>query len=99
MTPSSRGTLIFDLDGTLVETDPTHLAAFNDILTANGVPPVDQHYYNTHIIGFQNAEIFGRLFPDLTEDDHRRLADPARLRAAVLVNCRLPQSSATHYWR
>ena len=67
--------LLFDLDGTLVETDPTHLAAFNDILTGNGQPAVDQHFYNTHIIGFQNAEIFGRLFPDLTEDDHRRLAD------------------------
>lgn len=67
--------LLFDLDGTLVETDPTHLAAFNDILAANGVPPVDQHYYNTHIIGFQNAEIFARLFPAMGEPDHRRLAD------------------------
>jgi HAD superfamily hydrolase (TIGR01509 family) len=67
--------LLFDLDGTLVETDPTHLAAFNDILTANGVPPVDQHYYNTHIIGFQNAEIFARLFPAMGEADHKRLAD------------------------
>jgi HAD superfamily hydrolase (TIGR01509 family) len=72
--PDTPG-LLFDLDGTLVETDPTHLAAFNDVLTANGQPPVDQHYYNTHIIGFQNASIFARLFPALGEDEHRRLAD------------------------
>jgi HAD superfamily hydrolase (TIGR01509 family) len=67
--------LLFDLDGTLVETDPTHLAAFNDILTGNGQPPVDLHYYNTHIIGFPNAVIFASLFPALGEVDHRRLAD------------------------
>lgn len=67
--------LLFDLDGTLVETDPTHLAAFNDVLTANGAPPVDQHYYNTHIIGFPNADIFARLFPAMGEADLKRLAD------------------------
>lgn len=67
--------LLFDLDGTLVETDPTHLAAFNDILVANGEPAIDLHFYNTNIIGFQNAQIFARLFPRLPPEDHKRLAD------------------------
>ena len=66
--------LLFDLDGTLVETDPTHLAAFNDILGPYGIV-VDEHFYNTDIIGFPNADIFMRILPGLTVADHVRLAD------------------------
>jgi HAD superfamily hydrolase (TIGR01509 family) len=66
--------LLFDLDGTLVETDPTHLAAFNDILGPYGIT-VDEHFYNANIIGFPNADIFMRILPGLTVADHMRLAD------------------------
>lgn len=66
--------LLFDLDGTLVETDPTHLAAFNDILGPYGIT-VDEHFYNANIIGFPNADIFMRILPALTVADHMRLAD------------------------
>ena len=72
---TSRPGLLFDLDGTLVETDPVHFAAFNDILSRNGRPTIDQHVYDSQIIGFQNADIFARLFPDRTVDEHVRLAD------------------------
>ncbi|MCZ8099993.1 MAG: HAD-IA family hydrolase [Burkholderiales bacterium] len=72
---TSRPGLLFDLDGTLVETDPVHFAAFNDILSRNGRPTIDQHVYDSQIIGFQNADIFARLFPDRTVDEHARLAD------------------------
>jgi len=70
-----RPGLLFDLDGTLVETDPVHFAAFNDILSDNGKPTIDQHYYDTQVIGFPNADIFARLFPELSPPDHVRLAD------------------------
>lgn len=88
MTASSRPGLLFDLDGTLVETDPTHLAAFNDVLGPYGID-VDEAFYNAHIIGNQNAEIFANLLPQLTEADQRRLADEKealfRSRAAGLT--------------
>ncbi|MCP8938721.1 HAD-IA family hydrolase [Alsobacter sp. SYSU M60028] len=74
MTAASAPGLLFDLDGTLVETDPTHLGAFKDILAPYGVE-VDEHVYNTHIIGNPNADIFMTLLPRLTPADHRRLAD------------------------
>jgi HAD superfamily hydrolase (TIGR01509 family) len=74
MPSSSPAGLLFDLDGTLVETDPTHLAAFNDILGPYGIV-VDEHFYNTDIIGFPNADIFMRILPGLTVADHVRLAD------------------------
>ena len=70
-----RPGLLFDLDGTLVETDPVHFAAFNDILSRNDKPTIDQHFYDTQVIGFPNADIFARLFPELTREDHARLAD------------------------
>ncbi|MHB2168328.1 HAD family hydrolase [Alsobacter sp. R-9] len=70
-----RPGLLFDLDGTLVETDPVHFAAFNDVLAKYGKPTVDQHFYDTHIIGHPNADIFARLFPDRDTQEHRRLAD------------------------
>ncbi len=67
--------LLFDLDGTLVETDPVHFAAFNDVLTRYGKPAVDQHEYDTRIIGHHNSEIFARLFPDRSPQEQARLAD------------------------
>jgi HAD superfamily hydrolase (TIGR01509 family) len=73
MTP--RPGLLFDLDGTLAETDPVHFAAFNDILARNGRPTIDQHFYDSQIIGFQNADIFARLFPEWSVEEHVRLAD------------------------
>ncbi len=70
-----RSGLLFDLDGTLVETDPVHFAAFNDILSQNDRPAIDQHYYDSHVIGCPNSDIFARLFPDRSTADHTRLAD------------------------
>ncbi|PSC04783.1 haloacid dehalogenase [Alsobacter soli] len=69
-----RPCLLFDLDGTLVHTDPVHLKAFNRMLAPFG-RQVDLAYYVEHIMGRQNAAIMRDVFPDLPESEHRRLAD------------------------
>jgi beta-phosphoglucomutase len=66
--------LLFDLDGTLVHTDPVHFRAFNAMLATQG-QSIDLDGYLTHIIGRSNPAIMAGLFPDLPVSEHRRLAD------------------------
>lgn len=77
--------LLFDLDGTLVHTDPVHFRAFNAMLATQG-RSIDLDGYLSHIIGRSNAAIMAGLFPDLPVSEHRRLADlkEATFRALAL---------------
>jgi HAD superfamily hydrolase (TIGR01509 family) len=54
--------LLFDLDGTLIDSDPLHAAVFIEMFAERGIT-IDAEFYKTHIIGKHNAEIFGELFP------------------------------------
>jgi HAD superfamily hydrolase (TIGR01509 family) len=56
--------LLFDLDGTLVDTDRLHHAAFCDVLAEAGRAPIAMADYKLQIMGQPNAEIAGWLFPD-----------------------------------
>jgi HAD superfamily hydrolase (TIGR01509 family) len=58
----TRLALLFDLDGTLVESDPLHLAAFNAVLAPFG-RTLDMDGYQTHVMGRPNSEIMARLLP------------------------------------
>ena len=54
--------LLFDLDGTLVDTDHLHHAAFSAILAERGRGlTVDD--YRAHIMGQPNSAILDRFFP------------------------------------
>ncbi|MFO1150192.1 MAG: HAD family phosphatase [Alsobacter sp.] len=59
--------LLFDLDGTLVDTDRVHLAAFNRMLSPYG-KRIDAHYYSREVMGFPNPMIMAKLLPDHPED-------------------------------
>jgi beta-phosphoglucomutase len=75
ITPRARrAALLFDLDGTLVQTEPLHFAAFNLLLKPFG-RSIDEEIFTRHISGQANPAIMGFLFPELGLDDHRRLAD------------------------
>lgn len=67
-------TLLFDLDGTLVDTDPLHFRAFLDLLEEQGEPAIDLELYKTRIMGFGHAEIFSMLFPGADRERHHLLA-------------------------
>lgn len=75
MTTMSRlKALIFDMDGTLADSDPVHLRAFADYLAPLGVE-VDEEVYRTKISGRTNAQIFAGLLPDRSAAEHGRFAD------------------------
>ncbi len=66
--------LIFDMDGTLVHSDPVHLQAFSEILGPEGIV-IDEEIYRSSIIGHTNESIFASLLPHLTVHEHEKLAD------------------------
>ncbi len=67
-------TLLFDLDGTLVDTDPLHFQAYLRLLQDHARSAIDFTLYTTHIMGFGHAEIFAMLFPDADTASHAALA-------------------------
>jgi HAD superfamily hydrolase (TIGR01509 family) len=58
----SRIALLFDLDGTLVDTDHLHHRAFTAILAERG-RELTLDEYRTHIMGHPNEAILARYFP------------------------------------
>jgi beta-phosphoglucomutase len=66
--------LIFDMDGTLVHSDPVHLQAFAEILGPQGIQ-IDDELYRSSIIGHTNESIFASLLPGRNVDEHLELAD------------------------
>ena len=66
--------LLFDLDGTLVDSDARHMAAFQRILAPYGVA-VDQALYNRSIHGASNELIGRTFFSHLSPEAQRRILD------------------------
>jgi beta-phosphoglucomutase len=66
--------LIFDMDGTLVHSDPVHLRAFGEVLEPYGVT-VDEDLYQRSILGQTNERIFASLLPNEAVTRHEELAD------------------------
>jgi HAD superfamily hydrolase (TIGR01509 family) len=56
-------TLLFDLDGTMVDTDHLHLAAWNAVLGIEG-RQVDAAFYKASIMGFSSEAVTEALFPE-----------------------------------
>jgi len=67
-------TLLFDLDGTLAETDSLHLPTWVDALMPHGID-VDEAFYRENISGRSNAEIVADLLPSLPERDGREMVE------------------------
>lgn len=59
----TQNALLFDLDGTLLHSDPMHIKVFIDLFAEMGTD-IDSEYYLSHIHGRHNFEIFSEHFPD-----------------------------------
>jgi len=58
--------LLFDLDGTLAETDSLHLPTWVDALEPYGVE-VDEEFYRENVSGRDTSEIVRDLLPELSD--------------------------------
>lgn len=61
--------LLFDIDGTLVDTDRIHIVAFNEITSQYGVE-VDEATYKTRVSGRINEDILADLLPHVPATEH-----------------------------
>jgi len=58
---SDRG-VIFDMDGVLIDSEPIHCRAFQDILAAYGVTLTERQYFADYLV-YSDREVLGRLLP------------------------------------
>jgi beta-phosphoglucomutase len=59
--------VIFDLDGTLVETEPLHFAAFNEVLRTDGIE-IGFDDYTTRLIGLNDRDCFTTVLRENRKD-------------------------------
>jgi HAD superfamily hydrolase (TIGR01509 family) len=71
--------LLFDLDGTLAETDSLHLPTWVDVLEPYGVK-VDEEFYRKSISGRNTSEIVRDLLPQLSDEENRSVGDAKEAR-------------------
>lgn len=90
----SRLALLFDLDGTLLDTDPLHHAAFASVLAERG-RDLDIEEYKARIIGRPNAQIMVEYFPG-EDDRHVEIADLKESRFRDLLGAEAHPVSGIH---
>ena len=66
--------LLFDIDGTLANTDPLHLKAFNQVLGPHG-HVFDHARFSRELQGFANISIGERFLPDETMERRAAILD------------------------
>lgn len=76
--------LLFDLDGTLADTDRLHERAWLEVLLPYGIRG-DHAFYQRHISGHLNPEIVARLLPHLSADEGRALIEAKERRFRELA--------------
>ncbi|HVT51362.1 MAG TPA: HAD-IA family hydrolase [Dongiaceae bacterium] len=94
-----NGALLFDLDGTLCDTDRLHFGAYCTLLKDFGRSITLEHY-KARIMGAHNDVIMREMFPDLDVARHRALADrkEALFRDAIVTLEPTPGVSALLDW-
>ncbi|MGA7873665.1 MAG: HAD family phosphatase [Candidatus Binatus sp.] len=75
--------VIFDLDGTLVDTEPLHLAAFNEVLRLEGIEIPSDEYF-ARLIGLNDHDCFATVLRESRRDaGQAHLADLIARKTAV----------------
>ena len=76
--------LLFDLDGTLLVSDPIHAQVYRELWTERGLP-YDDAFYEAHVHGRINLDVFAEFLPD--EPDPQALHE----RKEAMFRARLPR--------
>lgn len=66
--------ILFDFDGTLVNSEHTHFLAFQELLKRENVH-IDFHHYKTKMTGVPNRGIMEALLPDLSDEKYNAMID------------------------
>ncbi|CAN5899585.1 HAD-IA family hydrolase [soil metagenome] len=66
--------LLFDLDGTLSNTDAVHFPTWLEVLRPYGIE-VTREYYDEHLAGRVNADAVDEVLPDLSKEERRKLIE------------------------
>lgn len=82
--PEKLKALIFDLDGTLVDTDALHFQAYRDVLAQSDIA-IDKTLYDSQMMGRPNPEIVKEFFPQFTGDDVTKLIEAKEQRFRELA--------------
>ncbi len=85
--------LLFDLDGTLVNTDALHLAAFQSVFARYGVTLTSAQYVN-EIMGFSDALIGARFLPHLPPAEREAAVDDKEAAYREMVGVLTPAAGA-----
>lgn len=72
--------LLFDLDGTLTDTDTLHLLALQQLLLEEDDRVFTQEEFEAHVSGQANANMCRYLFPDRTVAEHEAFAERKEVR-------------------
>ncbi|XP_057807534.1 haloacid dehalogenase-like hydrolase domain-containing protein Sgpp isoform X2 [Salvia miltiorrhiza] len=70
--------ILFDIDGTLADSDPIHYYAFREMLQElgfNGGDPITEEFFINNISGKHNEELCHVLFPDWDLERARKFFD------------------------
>lgn len=81
--------ILFDLDGTLADTDSIHFSVWQDILVRYDLE-IDRSFYRQRISGRTNSKIIKDIIPQLTLEDAWKLATEKEESYRRLANCLLP---------
>lgn len=66
--------LLFDLDGTIVETDHLHYEAFKSVFSPHGID-IDWEAYKSRVMGKSNATIAADFLPHIPVEDRPAITD------------------------
>lgn len=72
--PMSLRAILFDLDGTLVNTDPVHFKIWHQMLLEAMGRSIDHAFFNTRISGRLNDLILQEFFPNWTAEQAKAFA-------------------------
>lgn len=76
--------ILYDLDGTIADTDPVHFIAWQDCLREFGVQ-IDEAIYKQRMSGRTNPPIIAEFLPQLTSAESEALADRKEARFRELA--------------
>lgn len=69
--------VLFDIDGTLVNSDPLHFLAWRELLLEkdfNGGKPIEEAWFTDNLSGGHNPECIEMLFPGISKADNDAIA-------------------------